>query len=161
MKSKKEIFDVLRKTPTASLSDALDRLNIRGYMNYEIKPIIQGKRIAGPVVTILTTPSTKVETPMRTLETIDTAKAGDIIVITCEKNAQEVALFGGMMATASKVKGIEGVVLDGGVRDVVEMRDMEFQAFARNSIPTNMVGRGVVLNTNVPVQCGDLRVKSW
>ncbi len=62
------------------------------------------------------------------------------------------------MATASKYKGIEGAILDGGVRDITEIRDIEFQVFAKSIVPSTSIRRTRVDSINVPVVCGGIKV---
>ncbi|MEM2896139.1 MAG: RraA family protein [Candidatus Bathyarchaeia archaeon] len=142
----------LEKIPTASLSDALDKKGIKGYLSHEIKPIFDTKRIVGPAVTIKDTLTKEILTPFLALEAIDEAKPGDIIVRTIENgDARDIALWGGLMSLAARNKGVRGVVLDGGVRDVLEAKAMAFPVFAKSVTPVTSVGRTKVLEYNSPI----------
>jgi regulator of RNase E activity RraA len=146
-------------TPTASLSDALDRLGIRGFMSHEIRPLGKYARIAGPAVTIKDTPATEKMIPLLAIQAIDSALKGSIIVRSVEgTDPRDIGLWGGLMSQAAKVKGIQAAVLDGGSRDLVEAAAMKFPIYARSVVPTTSVGRTKVSAINVPIECGGVTV---
>ncbi len=154
-----EVLRSLVSIPTASLSDALDRLGIRGFMSYEIKPLYRFGRIAGPAVTIKDIPTGEKEIPLMAMQAIDSASKGSIIVRSVEgTDARDIALWGGLMSQAAKVKGIQAAVLDGGARDVIEAEEMKFPVYARSIIPSTSVGRTKVSAINVPIKCGGVTV---
>jgi len=154
-----ELVKSLLSMPTASLSDALDRLGIRGFMSCEMKPLGKYGRIAGPAVTIKDTPATEKAIPLLAMQAIDSAPEGSIIVRSVEgTDAREIALWGGLMSQAAKVKGIQAAVLDGGARDILEAEEMKFPIYARSIVPSTSVGRTKVSAINVPIQCGGVTV---
>jgi 4-hydroxy-4-methyl-2-oxoglutarate aldolase len=61
------------------------------------------------------------------------------------------------MATQAKLRGIAGLVADGAVRDVADLREMQYPVFARGSTPHVGMNR-VVGQTQVPVPCGGIIV---
>jgi len=155
-----DLLKELQKIPTASISDALDRLGVKGFMSSKIKPAFEFQRVAGPAVTIKQIPTHEREIPLRALEAIDSAEPGSIIVVAVEGgSADDIALWGGLMGLASKVRGVCAAVLDGGVRDLVEIREIGFPVFARSIVPSTSVGRMKVVGVNVPVSCGNVLVK--
>lgn len=146
-------------TPVSSLSDALDRLGIKGFMSHEIKPLGRYTRIAGPAVTIKDTPTSEKMVPLLAMEAIDLAPKGSVIVRSVEgTDARDCGLWGGLMSQAAKVKGIQAAVLDGGVRDLVEIEQMRFRVYARSLVPSSSVGRTRVSAINVPIECGGVAV---
>jgi 4-hydroxy-4-methyl-2-oxoglutarate aldolase len=145
--------------PTASLSDALDQLGIRGFMSHEIRPFGRHVRVAGPAVTIKDTPATERVIPLLAMEAIDSAPVGGIIVRSVQGiDARDIGLWGGLMSQSAKVKGIQAAVLDGGSRDLVEAEEMEFSIYARSVVPSTSVGRTKVSAINVPIECGGVTV---
>ena len=134
----KSVVDGFMKVSTASVSDAVDKIaGKRGYMDHEIKPRINEKKVVGPAVTILEGPTTEALPPTHALDAIDESPAGSVIVIAI--NA--------------------GAILDGGVRDVTEIRrDSGFQVFSRSVSPSTTVGRFKTISSNVPVVCGGVTV---
>ena len=64
------------------------------------------------------------------------------------------AMWGEMMAIAGTVKGLGGAVVDGGVRDVLAIREMKFPMFYRNPVVTTAQTRLDTISVNDPIQCG-------
>ncbi|MBN2327171.1 MAG: RraA family protein [Candidatus Omnitrophica bacterium] len=144
---------------TPSISDAIDQVTgKRGYMSHEMRPVFPVK-MCGRAVTVLAKPSTAKEPPTHALELIDTAPPGKVLVIVMDgPDGTDVAAFGGIMATGSKMRNFAGAVLDGGCRDVVEIEELNFPVFTRSIVPTNSVGRYVTVSKNEPVVCGGVQV---
>ena len=134
-----EIIQAFRCITTASVADALWGLGIAGHMDHEIKPFMKVK-IVGPAVTVREEPTTERVPPSHALELIDNSAPGSVIVIAID-GFRDVAVWGGLMTAGAVVNGIEGAVLDGGVRDVEEIeRDFGFPVFARSICPATTVG---------------------
>ncbi len=89
---------------------------------------------------------------------IDAAGAGDVLVI--DNSGHCVSTFGGLATLAAKLKGIAGLVADGGVRDREEMVEHQFPVFARHMTPLTGRTRLAVTAINEPVNCGGVRVRS-
>jgi 4-hydroxy-4-methyl-2-oxoglutarate aldolase len=90
--------------------------------------------------------------PTHTLELIDNAEPGSVIVIAID-GYKDVATWGGLMTTGAVVNGLEGALLDGGVRDVEEIeRDYRFPIFARSINPAASVGRFKTVSANETVE---------
>jgi regulator of RNase E activity RraA len=158
-KSLNKYLKELEKIPTASLSDALDKKGIKGYLSHEVKPIFDIKRIVGRAVTIKDKLTKEVITPLLALEAIDKAQPGDIIVRTVENgNAKDIALWGGLMSLAAKKRGIKGAVLNGGVRDVLEAKAISFPIFAKSITPATSVGRTKVVEFNSSIMIDDVTI---
>jgi regulator of RNase E activity RraA len=147
------------KVSTASVSDAVDKIaGRRGYMDHEIKPRINEKKVVGPAVTILEGPTDEALPPTHALDAIDESPKGSVIVIAIGGETN-VAVWGGLMTAGAEVNGHAGAVLDGGVRDVTEIRrDSGFQVFSRSVSPSTTVGRFKTISSNVPVVCGGVTV---
>jgi len=157
----KSLLEDLKKIPTPSLSDALDVIGIRGFMSHEIRPCLRNVKIVGPAVTVKDVLSEKKSLIPKALEAIDNANVGDIYVRVIEgadEESRDIALFGGLMALGSKMKGLAGAVVDGGARDITEYEEMGFPVFSTSIVPTNTVGRTEVVDINVPVRCGGIMV---
>lgn len=144
---------------TASVADAVDQVaGVRGYMHHSIKPRINDKKVVGPAVTVKEGPTTEKLPPQHALELIDSAEAGSVVVIGIGGES-EVAVWGGLMTAGAVANKLAGAVLDGGVRDVTEIRrDYDFPVFARSVSPGTTLGRFKTLAANVPVECGGITV---
>ena len=155
----KETLEGFLKVSTASVSDAVDKIaGKRGYMDFEIKPRISEKKIVGPAMTIQEGPTDEFVPPKLALDAIDESPAGSVIIIGIH-GERDVAVWGGLMTAGAEVNGLAGAVLDGGVRDVTEIRrDSHFQVFARSVSPATTLGRFKTLSSNEPVLCGGVLV---
>jgi 4-hydroxy-4-methyl-2-oxoglutarate aldolase len=155
----KELVEGFRGVATASVADSVDKIcGKRGYMDHELRPRINEKRIVGPAVTVLEGPTTEFLPPQHALELIDAAAAGSVMVIAIDGEAN-VAIWGGLMTAGSYARGLAGAVLDGGVRDIYEIRrDYDFPVIARSVSPGTTLGRFKTLGANVPVVCGGIEV---
>ncbi|GAB5470319.1 MAG: diguanylate cyclase [Rhodospirillales bacterium] len=148
-----------REVATASAADAVDKIaGKRGYLDAAIKPRINEKKIVGPAVTVLEGPSDEFLPPQHALDAIDESEAGSVIVISIGGEA-DVAVWGGLMTAGAVANKHEGAVLDGGVRDIVEIRrDYDFPVYARSASPGTTLGRHRTLAANVPVPIGPVMV---
>jgi regulator of RNase E activity RraA len=154
------LIEGFRGVTTASVADAVDRVVRRpGYMCHEIKPIAPTKMV-GPAVTVLERQALEAQPPTHALQAIDAAAPGDVIVIGMEDPAgsRDVACWGGLMATAAVTRRLGGAVLDAGVRDADEIRQLGFPVFSRSVVPSTTVGRYITVDRDVPVICGGVRV---
>ncbi len=152
-----EVIRAFRSVTTASVADALWALGISGHMSHEIKPFMKVK-IVGPAVTVREEPTTERVPPSHALELIDHSAPGSVIVIAID-GFKDVAIWGGLMTAGAVVNGLEGAVLDGGVRDVEEIeRDFGFPVFSRSICPATTVGRFKTVAANVPVSVGGVTV---
>lgn len=158
-----DLLAQLREIPTATLSDAVDEVvGQRGFMSHQIRPVSEEGRIAGRARTVQLVPRTQAaEEPagsvQHTVEAIDESGPGDILVIV--NGDPDIATFGGLMSTTSKVREIEGVVTDGAVRDVAQIRELRLPVYSRSISPATSVGRQFTLQRDVPVLCGDVVVQ--
>ncbi|MEX2454581.1 MAG: hypothetical protein WD470_07745 [Rhodospirillaceae bacterium] len=148
----------LRKLDTPAVSDALDRLELPGRVT-GLPRLATGKRIAGRVITVKLGTGTALGGPVRHLCTsaVEAGGPGDILVIE-QRSGIDAAGWGGILSNGAKVRGIEGVICDGPVRDVDESRDLDFPVFGRYAIPTTARGRIVEEAFNEPVTVGDVTV---
>ena len=155
----KELIERYRKVATASVADAVDKVaGKRGFMDFSIKPRINEKGIVGPAVTVLEGPAAETLPPTHALDAIDEADEGSVIVISIS-GEPNVAVWGGLMTAGAVANKHEGAVLDGGVRDLVEIkRDYDFPVYARSVSPGTTLSRFRTIESNVPVEVGDIMV---
>lgn len=159
MNYSKQILDGYRSVSTASVADAVDQsVGRKGYMEHAIKPRINDRKIVGPAVTVLEQPTSEKLPPQHALDLIDESPEGAVVVIAIGGEA-EVAVWGGLMTAGAVANGLAGAVLDGGVRDVTEIRrDYDFPVYARSVSPGTTVGRFKTVAANEPVTCGGVTV---
>ena len=140
-----EIREILMNVSTPNVSDAMHRAKAMR----DVYPIVRGKKIVGKAVTV----STMDGDWAKTVEAIDVAGKGDVIVIKC---SGDTAAVWGELATRSCInKGIEGVIIDGAVRDVDDIRDLGYPVFARREVPNAGEPKGFG-EINVKIECGGI-----
>ena len=156
----KELIDAFGQVAVASVADAVDKVcGHRGYLDSVIKPRINDRRICGPAATVLEAATDEFVPPQHALDLIDEAPAGSVIVISIEGGESEVAVWGGLMTAGAVANGHAGAVLDGGVRDLTEIRrDYGFPVYARSVSPGTTLGRYRTVASQVPVRVGGVMV---
>jgi len=143
---------------TGVISDALDRLGIRGGPS-TVFPIVIGVKMVGPAVTLRQVVSKTSEKLIRHTEVLDNiAEKGDVIVIDAG-GRKDVATWGGILTLRARMKGIAGVVIDGATRDVKEIKELGLPVFAVASIPVGSTMRYETVSINEPIQCGGVVVR--
>lgn len=154
------LVDGFNAVAVASVADAVDKIcGKRGYMAACIKPRINDKRICGPAATVLETATDEFVPPQHALDLIDEAPKGSVIVISIAGGEPDVAVWGGLMTAGAVANGHAGAVLDGGVRDLVEIRrDYGFPVYARDVSPGTTLGRYKTVASQVPVSVGGIMV---
>jgi regulator of RNase E activity RraA len=88
---------------------------------------------------------------------IDDLAEGDVAVLACGASGR-IAPWGELLTTASMMRGGVGCVTDGLVRDVKEIRALQFPVFHGGIGPLDSKGRGEVCAIDVPVECGGVAV---
>ncbi len=117
-----EINEVFQEVSTPNISDAMHREPCMS----GIKPLTTtGKKIVGKALTVKTVDGDWA----KPVEAIDEAEEDQIIVI--DADGGKTAVWGELASWSCKQKGIQGVVIDGAVRDIGDIREMEFPVFAR------------------------------
>ncbi len=156
----KELVAGFRQVATASVADAVDKVAGRtGFLPAAIKPRINENKIAGPAVTVQEGPTEEVLPPQHALDAIDESEAGSVIVISTN-GTTDVAVWGGLMTAGAVANKHEAAVLDGGLRDIVEIkRDYDFPVYSRCVSPGTTLGRIKTLAANVEVAMGEVIVR--
>jgi 4-hydroxy-4-methyl-2-oxoglutarate aldolase len=154
----KNILARLRSLDTCALSDALDKLKLGTVVTGFAMQSGRG-RIAGRAVTVKLGTGTPQDGPAKHLgaAAVERAGADDIIVIE-QKTGIEAAGWGGLLSLGASLRGIQGVLCDGPVRDIDEARALSFPVFARSLTARTACGRIVELGTDTPIRFGEASV---
>ena len=157
------LIAAFKSTYAASVSDAVELVTGKnGTMRYDMK-LMAGTNLVGRAVTALARPATP-EQSTDTLATkhsgemIDEAKPGEVGVIVME-GTLDIAAMGNLMATAALERGMAGMVLDGAIRDMWDIRRMGLTVYARSKSPRTTVGHYATVARNVPVECAGVTVR--
>ena len=133
----------------AILADVAGR---RGTMHGRIQALRPRMKVAGPALTVEVRPGDN----LMIHAAIALAKPGDVLVID-GKGDQTSALMGTLMMTACRQLGIAGVIVDGAVRDSLEIDELDFPVF---SVGTNPNGPTKNIGGRIghPISCGGVSV---
>ena len=160
-KNDKELFDTMeQKLYSSVISDVLDKLGYREQaMRADINPMWPGAVVAGRAHTCLSVDVYEVKEDhyAMEIEAVDTLKPNDVLVAGTNRST-ETALWGELLSTASRARGARGAIVDGYVRDIVRIAEMQFPLFAAGTRPLDSMGRSIVLEYGRPVMCGDVMV---
>lgn len=121
-----EIRSILMQVSAPNVTDAMHR---KGAMN-GLVPLTRGVKFAGPAVTVQTFAGDWA----KPVEAIDLCRPGDVLVINND-GGTHVAPWGELATHSAQVQGVAGIVIDGAVRDVDDIRAMGFPLFARACVP--------------------------
>jgi 4-hydroxy-4-methyl-2-oxoglutarate aldolase len=152
-----------KSTYPASVSDAVELVTGKtGTMRYDMK-LMAGTNLVGRAVTALAKPArpeqaTAALAVKHSVEIIDDAKPGEVGVIVME-GTLDIAAMGNLMATAAIERGMAGMVLDGAIRDLWDVRRMGLTVYARSKSPRTAVGHYATVAKNVAVECAGVTVR--
>ncbi|MEU8243842.1 4-carboxy-4-hydroxy-2-oxoadipate aldolase/oxaloacetate decarboxylase [Actinoplanes missouriensis] len=140
-----EILDDLRDAGAATVHEADGR---RGALGPGLTPIQQGARIAGSAVTVSCHPGDN----LMIHAAVEQVRPGDVVVVTTTSPSTD-GMLGDLLATSLRSRGAIGVVLDAGVRDVAELREMGFPVWSR-AVSTRGTVKASPGSVNVPIVVG-------
>ncbi|MBW3581548.1 MAG: orotidine 5'-phosphate decarboxylase [Euryarchaeota archaeon] len=120
-----ELYAAFGRVSTSNVSDAMHR---KGAM-FGLRPVQQDVKIVGRAVTVEAMNGDWA----KPVEAIDKAGPGDVLVITTQGG--HTAVWGELASETCKVRGVEGLVIDGAVRDVDHIRMIQFPVWARHIVP--------------------------
>jgi 4-hydroxy-4-methyl-2-oxoglutarate aldolase len=154
------LIEGFRLTEVASVADAVEQLyGQRAHMSHEMRPLFMTK-FAGPAVTVLLKKEEHHDGAAASqgmLDAIDVAPAGSVYVMVLEGGA-DVAGIGGLMATAMKVRGLTGAIVDAAIRDTPQIKRLQFPVFSVGIAPSTSINHYRFAGTNVTVTCAGVRV---
>jgi RraA family protein len=138
--------------PTPDISDMLNRL-------YAVSPGVRlltgdGHRVCGPACTVKVFPGDN----LMVHKALDVLEPGDVVVIDAGGSSQN-AVLGDLISTKARHRGAAGFVVDGFVRDLPNIKELDLPVFARGTTPIGPLHRGPG-EINCPVCCGGVVVNA-
>ena len=134
---------------TATVHEAIGR---RGFVGADLRPIQQGRRVAGSAITVSCHPGDN----LMIHAAVEVCQAGDVLVVTNTAPSTH-GMFGELIATSLLARGVSTLIIDAGVRDTHELRDLGFAVWSQHVSCQGTV-KASPGSVNVPVVLGGVSV---
>jgi len=155
------MLEAYRHVEAASVSDAIEQLlHEKQYMSHRMQPVFPTK-FAGTALTVKLVKQENHDPNALSgmLRAIDSGGPGSVYVMQVEDGA-DIAGMGGLMGTAMFSRGFAGAVVDGGVRDLPQLKRIGFPVYSTGSVPSTSVGHYRFGGVNVPIDCDGVKVNA-
>lgn len=146
-------FDVARMFQDFPVPDISDHLNRLYAVDSSIRCLSgTNRRLVGPACTVKVYPGDN----LMVHKVLDIAQPGDVVVIDARGSTTN-AVLGDTVSMKAMHRGIAGFIVDGYVRDLAAVRELDYPVYARGDMPVGPLHRGPG-EVNYPVCCGGVVV---